>query len=294
MSRHFALCALSGLTLGGCVDLPHRESLPRVTANVAADGVALAEGGRPVLFYRSVAEPDRERWRVNYLHPLHSISGAVITEDGPADHPHQRGVFWAWRRIIIDGVRVADGWVGERLMLEVGRPEVREWPDGSAQIEVDVRWLAPVNALVSPIIEERSSIRAYPVSEGRRRLEIVVSLRALRPGVQLAGSDDDKGYGGVSVRLAHADRMRISSGGHELRATSAAMQTGPLVEFLWPDATPPWPARITATCKVDGRSWASWVLRQEPSMQNCAFPGSTPVSVPTRHSLSIAQTLWIE
>lgn len=294
MSRQFAICAFCGLVLGGCAGLPDQGSLPRVSASVAADGVALSEDGRPVLFYRSTAAPGRESWRVNYVHPLYSPGGAVITEDGPADHLHQRGLFWAWRRIIVDGVRVADGWVGDRLVLDVGKPEVREWPDGSAEVHVEVRWLVPINLQPSAIIEEHSSIRAYPVRDGRRQLEITVRLRALRPGVQLAGTDDEKGYGGISARFARAQQMRISSGGRELRATSAAMQTGPQVEFRWPAAQPPWPERITAACSVDDQAWMSWVLRQEPSMQNCAYPGSMPMTVPIQHPLSLSQTLWIE
>jgi hypothetical protein len=36
------------------------------------------------------------------------------------------------------------------------------------------------------------------------------------------------------------------------------------------------------------------VLRQEPSMQNCAFPGSQPVAVPTQTPLRLEATVEIE
>lgn len=36
--------------------------------------------------------------RGGYIHPLHAPNGAVLTDDFPADHPHQRGVFFAWTK----------------------------------------------------------------------------------------------------------------------------------------------------------------------------------------------------
>jgi hypothetical protein len=201
------LAAFVVLLQSACAGPTPHMSPARVSALPTRDGVSLAEGGRPILFYRGRAEPGREAWRVNYIHPLHSVGGAVITEDGPADHLHQRGVYWAWRRILVDGVQVADGWVGRDLALDVGRPVVREGPDGSAQIEVRVIWRAPVEGAPVALVEEYSSIRAYPAANGRRRVELAVSLRALRDGVALAGTDDDKGYGGISMRFAYAWRF---------------------------------------------------------------------------------------
>lgn len=259
-----------------------------------AQGVQLLEAGEPVLFYRRTAEPGREPWRVHYIHPLHSLAGAVVTEDAPADHIHHRGIFWAWRRILVDGARVADGWVGDRLVLEVDAPRVRSFPDGSAAIEVRATWVVPVDGRPTSIIEENSSIRAYPASGGQRRVDIEARLRASRPGVELAGTDDDKGYGGVSMRFANPQLARMESGGRELHATVAAMDTGADVAFLWTAPPSPWPRRIVATCQVDGQLWTRWVLRQELSMQNCAFPGPKPVAVPTSEPLRLGLTLLMD
>lgn len=145
------------------------------------DGVSLVEGGTPVLFYRSRPEPGREAWRTHYVHPLHSVAGAVITEDGPQDHLHQRGVYWAWRRILVDGVRIADGWVGDNLVLEVDTPVIHAWPDGSAQVDTRVVWHVPVNGSPTPIIEELSTIRAYPAAGGHRRIDFDIRLRGCVP-----------------------------------------------------------------------------------------------------------------
>jgi len=254
---------------------------PRVVAELTPDGVRLEEGGRPVLFYRSRPEPEREPWRVHYVHPLHSVGGAILTEDAPADHVHHRGVFWAWRRILVDGVQAGDGWVGRDLVLEVGAPAVAEHPDGSARIDVHVLWKVPIDGRAEAVVEEYSTIQAFPVLQGRRRIEFEVRLRGLHAGVAIAGTDDEKGYGGASIRFGHSERISMRGDGRDLRATSAALEAGEVVEFLWPSIAPPWPARVEATCSIDGRAWTLWVLRQEASMQNCAFPGRVPLELRT-------------
>lgn len=246
-----------------------------------------------MLFYRARPAAGREAWRVNYIHPLYSVDGAVLTEDAPADHLHQRGVYWAWRRILVDGVAVADGWVGDRLLLDVDRPMVRERHDGSAQIDVKVLWRAPVDGRIVPIIEENSTIRVSQVAGGRRRVVIDVRLRGLRPSVAIAGTADEKGYGGLSLRFAHADKVELESGGRTLRATQAGMDAGPTVTFAWPTVPPPWPARMTVSCAIDGQPWTRWVLRQERSMQNCAFPGADPAELPTDHPRHLSITLEV-
>jgi len=282
------------LALVGCASRPHHAGSSRVAALRADDGVQLVEAGAPILFYRNKPSPGREPWRTHYIHPVHSIGGAEVTEDAPADHVHQRGIFWAWRRILVDGIKVADGWVGDKLVLEVASPSVTSHEDGSAEIDVRVRWIAPVDGRPTPIIEESSSIRAYPAVDGRRRIDVSVGLRALRHGVELAGTDDEKGYGGLSMRFANPQLAEIESGGRILRATVAGMQTGDWVAFNWRTPPPPWPARIVVSCHVDGLTWTRWVLRQEQSMQNCAFPGAVPTPVPSDGVLRLGLSMLVE
>jgi hypothetical protein len=284
--------AASIIAITGCTATP--EASPgRVIARTVADGVALEQDGRPVLFYRSRAEAGREPWRLNYIHPLYSVGGAVLTEDAPSDHLHQRGVYWAWRRILVDGVKVADGWVGEHLVTQVGVPNVRAWPDGSAQIQVHALWRAPVAGVEQPIIKETSTVRAYPVAGGRRKLELEVKLQAVRDGVSIAGTDDDKGYGGLSFRFAHGSDVQLESDGRAIRATLERMRAGNTVEFRWPTIPAPWPVSIRISCRTGEAPWTDWVLRQEPSMQNCAYPGRVPVRVPSDQPLTLGATLDI-
>jgi hypothetical protein len=286
-------CVVCALVFAGCAGTTARVQPDRVTAEAVADGVSVTQGGQPVLFYRTRPQAGREPWRINYIHPLHSAAGAVITEDGPPDHPHQRGVYWAWRRILIDGVRVADGWVGEGLSFEVTRRMALDRTDGSAQIDARLLWRVPLAGQPTDVVAESSRITVYPLVDGLRRVDLEVRLRALRRGVAIAGTDDEKGYGGISLRFGNGSLVQLAGDGRELLATPAAMDAGASVEFRWPALPAPWPARVAARCTVDGRPWTRWVLRQEPSMQNCAYPGSSPVELPTDRDLVLAVTLDI-
>ena len=241
----------------------------------------LVEGGEPALFYRARPAAGAEPWRVNYIHPMWSLSGAELTENAPPDHLHHRGLFWAWRRILVDGGQVADGWVGSGLRLDTRVSAARVLPDGSAEILATSRWIVPLAGRDEPVIEESAQIQLFPRRQGQRRLELTITLRALRQGVAIGGTADEKGYGGPSIRLGHADEMDIWSDGRPLVATVGPVGTGPAVHFTWRRAFPQWAQRVAVTCEVDGRPWTSWILRQELSMQNCAFPGREAFEVPT-------------
>lgn len=60
----------------------------------------VVHGSRPVLRYRATpasgpAGTPPLFTRSGYLHPLHAPNGAMVTDDFAADHPHQRGAFFA-------------------------------------------------------------------------------------------------------------------------------------------------------------------------------------------------------
>src|SRR5688572_32922409 len=68
------------------------------------DGILrVRDGERPVLSYRhhlvhGPAGTAELYTRSGYIHPLHAPCGAVVTDDFSPDHPHQRGVFFAWTK----------------------------------------------------------------------------------------------------------------------------------------------------------------------------------------------------
>ena len=252
------------------------------------DGVAVRDGATPILFYRTRPGPaPAEPWRLHYIHPLHAPDGTVLTEDRPDDHLHQRGVYSAWRRILLDGRQVADSWVMKDITYDVKGVSAARLADGSARISAKIDW--QVRGL-GVAVTEKVLIRAWPLDRsGARRVLVDSRLTARRDGLALAGTDDDKGYSGPSIRFVRPDALTFrTADGAPLTAALGAVETGPEVRFEWlaGQGVPDW--RVTARCRAGGRAWTRWVLRRELSMQTCAFPGRAP------QALRRGKPLWIE
>ena len=78
-----------------------------------ADGdrhVEILDGDKPVLRYnfRTVPVPKGVKGkyavaRSDYIHPLYGPAGEVLTKDFSPDHPHHRGLYWAWPEVYYKG-----------------------------------------------------------------------------------------------------------------------------------------------------------------------------------------------
>jgi hypothetical protein len=217
----------------------------------------------------------------HYLHPI-LAPGGVLTELFPADHVHHRGLFWGWRQILRDGKPAANGWLLTGLeMRSLGATH-----DSQGRVATSrLRW----SIAGEDVLEEQLRVRVEGLV-----LVLELHLVALVPGLALGGSPDAKEYGGVSLRLVHADRLRFESGGRAVAPASGPVEAGPELRFSW-DAGTPAPARaVTLACTVGGRPVKSWVLRRELSMQNCAWPGRTPVPLVPGQKLMLTARLMVE
>jgi hypothetical protein len=76
-------------------------------------------GGKPLLAYRHTVKPppdgvDESYGRAGYIHPLRTLSGAVLTTIQPADHYHHYGLWNPWTRIAYKN-KVYDLWnIGDK------------------------------------------------------------------------------------------------------------------------------------------------------------------------------------
>ena len=76
----------------------------------AAENVELRSGPRVLAKYNLVA-PTGTKLVVDsgdFLHPVYTPNGTVITDLAPSDHPHHRGVFLGW--VEMHGAKDADFW----------------------------------------------------------------------------------------------------------------------------------------------------------------------------------------
>ncbi|WKL57844.1 PmoA family protein [Asticcacaulis sp. ZE23SCel15] len=241
--------------------------------------VRLYHRNKPVMTYHFGPCRNYEPWRMNYIHPVHGLSGAVLTENTPEDHHHQRGLFWAWREIYLLGEKIADGWEGHNIRFEPLGFEHAEDLDGNYTLRGHYRWYSTKHDADLPIMDEAVVITLHPDDEHGRRFSVDITLKALVAGLSLGGTPD-KGYGGPSVRFLHSEDITIRTKDQAVTAQFAAVETGDAVAFSWP-LRPDMPDEIELSCLINGTPWTTWVLRQEKSMQNAAYPGlgSVPVDM---------------
>ncbi|NEX92757.1 DUF6807 family protein [Caulobacter sp. 17J65-9] len=265
----------------------------RIDAQPGDGGVQLVEDGAPVLFYRTAADPAAEAWRLNFVHPLLAPDGTVLTENRPADHLHQRGVYWAWRRVLKDGQQIGDTWVMKDVEFDTEGSHFVGLPDGTGQLTVRSEWVSTAGGEREPLFAELTTVTVRPTANGVRKLSFDTTLTALQPGLALAGTDDEKEYSGFSVRFVHNDKLSFTSDGKPVEPTNALLTAGQAMTFAWPkgEGLPNW--KVTLACRAQGAALTKWVLRRELSMQTCAFPGRTPYAVPVDQPLRLRAEMTI-
>ena len=166
--------------------------------------VTIAQGGTPVLSYRfaTVPVPDRVKGkkyaeaRSDYIHPLHGPAGEVLTADYPTDHPHHRGVYWAWPEVYYKGQK-RDLHALQGVFARPGRLVRAEGGPKVAVIEAESVWKW---GDTEPIVNERALIRAHAADpDGGRSIDLEFRITALVDGVALARRGQGL-YGGLNLR----------------------------------------------------------------------------------------------
>lgn len=247
----------------------------RLIAETTKDGVRVSSGKKTVLFYQRTTKSLAGKFaRANYVHPLHDLDGNILTEDFPADHKHHRGIFWAWHQVKIGGKSIGDGWACERFVWDVKEVKPVSSADGSLTLHTRVEWKspdwAPTGKLKSFVLET-ASIRVFPLEHNTRTIDFEIRLQALEKDLSIAGSDNDKGYGGFSIRTVKPAELRFRGA------------NGPVTPLRTPVAAGRWLDMRNANKSHNGIAILThpslpefpppWILRNGLSMQNVVYPG---------------------
>jgi hypothetical protein len=178
----------------------------------------ITDTGKPVLRYNyatiepgdlmtNVAPASRiyARARGDYIHPLFGFDGEALTRDWSVDHPHHRGIYWAWPEVDWRGQRgdlhalqhVFARSTGKcvatsgRVFAQIEAENVWKWEDGES------------------LVRERAVIRAYHATGDDRLIDLEFQFTALNDTVSLARRGTDK-YGGLNIRLAQVADQEIT------------------------------------------------------------------------------------
>lgn len=207
-----SLCmAVSGAAPGGSSAGFRATRLP--------DGQVLVErNGAPILRYNyatiepgellsQISEANRiyARARSDYIHPLYGPSGESLTRDWPVDHPHHRGIYWAWPEVVY-GEAMGDLHALQRVFARPTGKVRLDQRSGAAEIRAENRWMWEDK---EPIAHEEAVIRVSDAPEGGTFVDLRLTFRALKPGVTLARRGTNA-YGGLNLRMAPCTDQRIT------------------------------------------------------------------------------------
>ena len=244
---------------------------------------------RENLVLRYVRDPissdDGLHSRGHYVHPLYSLNGTPMTEDMPADHPHHRGIFWAWSQLWLDEKLIGQPWEQKGLIWKV-REVNQAINRDSASITCDVVWNSPLVNGGKNLVSEKATITVHRAASTYRRIDFRISLLALENGVRIGGSKNTKGYGGFSARIPMPDDMKIMGPDGPVEPnTSAPSEKSPWVDFSG-SFDKSGRSGMTILCDTKNPGFPhGWTLRRKASCQNPVFPGEEP------HALSMTKPL---
>ena len=196
------LWAVGLLVTAGCA---HFEIKP----DSNPERYTILDNGRPVLTYNfgTVPVPDGIGGqyavaRSDYVHPLYGPQGEVLTRDYSPDHPHHRGLYWAWPEVT---------WKGQTRDLHAlqgvfARPVKMLRHSGNVLEAENVwKWCGQ-----EPIVREKSIITVLPEKGGRRAIDFEFRFEALVSGVTIARRHQDA-YGGFNLRFSTREHQKITT-----------------------------------------------------------------------------------
>ncbi len=263
------------------------------------EGFIVTEGEKKVLFYqREPKSLEGKYTRCHYIHPLYGLDDEILTEDFPSDHPHQRGIFWAWHQIWVGDKRVGDGWALEDFSWDVYNAEVLAVDSQSSALKLEVFWKSPLWAdskgRPKPFVRETTVIRVYRASEDIRMIDFQISLLALADDVRIGGSADEKGYGGFSARIRLPEGLRFTAQTGEVEPTNLSVEAGPWMDFSGNFQPEGQVSGLAILCYKSLPGYPQrWILRRQNSMQNPVYPGRQPVALSREKPLVLRYRLIV-
>ncbi|MFT3845982.1 MAG: PmoA family protein [Lacibacter sp.] len=262
------------------------------------EGVTLLDSGRKVYHYQSKTKSLNGLYpRANYIHPLYGFEEEVLTEDFPADHPHQRGIYWTWHQIFVSNFRAGDGWDCRNISWEVINTNTSV-SQKKALLNTTCYWnsdsLNGIKSTPRRFLKEECSILYQSNNAAARELRFTITLTALTDTVKLGGSEDEKHYSGFSARLALPGDVQFISDTVKLVPELYGNIAGKTITMKGSFGSKKNTSFILQSGTADAAGKQKWILRKEKSMQNIAWPGSSSLLVlAPGKSLTVTYTLFI-
>ena len=261
-------------------------SFAQINLKIEKNQSHFTEGKDSILSYQASEKSLNGKYiRSNYIHPLYTLDGTILTEDFPVDHLHHRGIFWAWHQLYIGDKRIGDGWEIENFNWEVTAVKEKKQKDSSKAIETTVLWKSPLwktkNGKEKAFVKETTVIKVYPKQSHYRLIDIEIALLALEPNMRIGGSEDEKGYGGFSPRIRLSNDILFTDPSGKITPTNLPIPASEWMDISGSLGKNGTKAGLTVLCSPKNPGAKNpWILRSKKSMQNAVYPFPGAKAVP--------------
>jgi len=165
-------------------------------------------------------------------------------------------------------------------------------------LHTQVLWKSPLwrdkKNQLKPYLVENTYIKIYQSQENFRIIDFEIGLRALENNIKIGGSEDQKGYGGFSVRIKLPEGIKFISSSGEIEPRKLRINAGPWMDFSGTFRENGEISGLTIFCHPTNPSFPQpWIVRRRGSMQNVVFPGRNPILVPTDRNLILRYRLVV-
>jgi hypothetical protein len=276
--KYFSLILLALFSgfIAGCSSVEKQKSPFIITET--DQKLELMEDGNHVFIYQKKPKTLTGEYICNnYIHPLFSLNGDILTEEFPTDHPFHRGIFWAWHQLYVDSKKIGDGWTNDSITQDV--VNVR-YEIGKERVlfKMDVAWRSLIYG--KPFMDEKTTITVHKLDSGIRKIDFDIRLKAMVQRLQIGGAADKKGYGGFCVRMRLPDSLIFTSDSGPVSPQETQLKAGPWMDFSGKFGIGPEISGITILCHPGNPDYPEpWILRQKGSMQNVVFPGRERIDI---------------
>ena len=255
---------------------------PFAFQEISPAALQLSEQGQPVFVYNfggilASNAPEATR-RSTYLHPVYAPDGTVLTDDFNPNHPHHRGIFWAWEVVTYDG-KTNDVWTVKGFRQKFVRWQARETTGATARLAVENGWYDGEHKFVKEDVE----IVAHPTVKDRRQLDFTLRFEATGKPVTIVGTPvQKKGYGGFAFRTAPRDGgaaktvIRTDEG---ISKDDGVMARHPWAEILGSFHGKPEAIRVEDDAANPGYPKNGWLMRHSFALLNVSYPGLEPLTL---------------
>jgi len=294
-TRSGVLVITALLLLTGCSS----TTLNPINISQTGEGFAVKEGDQEVMSYQRQHKSLNGKYtRANYIHPLYGLDCEVLTEDFPPDHPHHRGVFWAWHQVWIGDKKIGDPWATIDTFWDVYDAKILTPDSKSRALQVHVYWKSPdwtdANGKQKPYVKETTTIRVHRAENDIRKIDFQIELLALEDGMRLGGSEDEKGYGGFTTRIPLPDGLEFIGTDGPVEPTNLSVEAGPWLDFSGNLGKDGKVSGLAILCHSSCPGYPQqWILRRKGSAQNPVYPGRHPVPLSREKPLVLRYRLII-